>query len=119
MLRKGITESFGSAIHALNSTQLTDGVINRSKRMMLDTLGVGLIGTRTAVFNTALKYSQLFKSEEKSSIWGKSDISLPAHYAAFVNGIAVSSMVLFSRQPIPEQTLISTNGLVIGSLNGL
>lgn len=92
MLRKGITESFGSAIHALNSTQLTDGVINRSKRMMLDTLGVGLIGTRTAVFNTALKYSQLFKSEEKSSIWGKSDISLPAHYAAFVNGIAVHSM---------------------------
>lgn len=62
MLRKGITESFGSAIHALNSTQLTDGVINRSKRMMLDTLGVGLIGTRTAVFNTALKYSQVQES---------------------------------------------------------
>lgn len=59
---QGITESFGSAIHALNSTQLTDGVINRSKRMMLDTLGVGLIGTRTAVFNTALKYSQVQES---------------------------------------------------------
>lgn len=59
---------------------------------MLDTLGVGLIGTRTAVFNKALKYSQSFKSKEKSSVWGKSDISLPAHYAAFVNGIAVHSM---------------------------
>ncbi|XP_070770445.1 cis-aconitate decarboxylase isoform X1 [Enoplosus armatus] len=92
MLRKGITESFGTAIHALNTTQLTDGVINRSKRMMLDTLGVGLLGTRTAVFNKALKYSQSFTSDERSSVWGNSEITLPPHYAAFVNGIAVHSM---------------------------
>ncbi|XP_049905099.1 cis-aconitate decarboxylase isoform X1 [Epinephelus moara] len=92
MLRKGITESFGAAIHALNITQLTDGVINRSKRMMLDNLGVGLLGTRTAVFNKALTYSQLFTSHERSSVWGRSEITLPPHYAAFVNGIAVHSM---------------------------
>uniref|UniRef100_A0A3Q0SR58 Cis-aconitate decarboxylase n=1 Tax=Amphilophus citrinellus TaxID=61819 RepID=A0A3Q0SR58_AMPCI len=83
----GITESFGAAIHALNTSQLTDGVISRSKRMMLDTLGVGLLGTRTAVFNKALQYSQ-----ERSSVWGKSNIILPPHYAAFVNGVAVHSM---------------------------
>ncbi|XP_034069542.1 cis-aconitate decarboxylase [Gymnodraco acuticeps] len=92
MLRKGITESFGAAIHALNTTKLTDGVISRSKRMMLDTLGVGLIGSRTAVFNKALTYSQSFKSDERSSVWGKSQITLPPPYAAFVNGIAVHSM---------------------------
>ncbi|XP_047457698.1 cis-aconitate decarboxylase [Mugil cephalus] len=92
MLRKGITESFGAAIHALSSAQLTDGVINRSKRMMLDTLGVGLLGTRTAVFNKALKYSKSFSSDERSSVWGQSHITLPSHYAAFVNGIAVHSM---------------------------
>ncbi|XP_029968224.1 cis-aconitate decarboxylase isoform X2 [Salarias fasciatus] len=92
MIRKGITESFGAAVHALSSTQLTDGVISRSKRMMLDTLGVGLLGTRTAVFKTALQYSQLFTSEERSSVWGKSDSVLPPPYAAFVNGIAVHSM---------------------------
>ncbi|XP_059199456.1 cis-aconitate decarboxylase [Centropristis striata] len=92
MLRKGITESFGAAIHAFNSAQLTDGVISRSKRMMLDSLGVGLLGTRTDVFNKALTYSQLFTSVERSSVWGKSRITLPPHYAAFVNGIAVHSM---------------------------
>ncbi|XP_033469396.1 cis-aconitate decarboxylase isoform X1 [Epinephelus lanceolatus] len=92
MLRKGITESFGAAIRALNITQLTDGVINRSKRMMLDNLGVGLLGTRTAVFNKALTYSQLFTSHERSSVWGRSEITLPPHYAAFVNGVAVHSM---------------------------
>ncbi|XP_037542518.1 cis-aconitate decarboxylase [Nematolebias whitei] len=92
MLRKGITESFGAAIHALNTTHLTDGVINRSKRMLLDTLGVGLLGSRTAVFNKALMYSQMFMSEQRSSVWGRSEVTLPPHYAAFVNGIAVHSM---------------------------
>ncbi|XP_035507352.1 cis-aconitate decarboxylase isoform X2 [Scophthalmus maximus] len=91
MLRKGITESFGAAIHSVSAAQLTDGVINRSKRMILDTLGVGLLGTRSAVFNKALAHSQ-FMSEERSSVWGKSDITLPPYYAAFVNGIAVHSM---------------------------
>lgn len=56
---QGITESFGSAIHALSTAHLTDGVIERSKRMMLDTLGVGLLGTRTSVFNKVLQYSQV------------------------------------------------------------
>ncbi|KAF7668194.1 hypothetical protein LDENG_00030170 [Lucifuga dentata] len=92
MLRKGITESFGATVCALNTTHLTDGVISRSKRMILDTLGVGLLGTRTAVFSKALEYSQCFKSEEKSRVWGTSDVTLPPHYAAFVNGIAVHSM---------------------------
>ncbi|CAB1448789.1 unnamed protein product [Pleuronectes platessa] len=92
MLRKGITESFGAAVHSLSTAQLTEGVINRSKRMILDTLGVGLLGTRTAVFNKALTHSQSFMSEERSSVWGKSNMTLPPHYAAFVNGIAVHSM---------------------------
>ncbi|XP_051937640.1 cis-aconitate decarboxylase [Hippocampus zosterae] len=92
MLRKVVTESFGATIHAVGASQLTDGVIRRSKRMMLDTLGVGLLGSRTDVVNKALKYSQLFQSEEKSSIWGKSDITAPPHFAAFVNGVAVHSM---------------------------
>lgn len=33
---------------------------------------------------------QFFTSRERSSVWGQSDIILPPHYAAFVNGIAVS-----------------------------
>uniref|UniRef100_A0A8C3ACS7 Aconitate decarboxylase 1 n=1 Tax=Cyclopterus lumpus TaxID=8103 RepID=A0A8C3ACS7_CYCLU len=91
-LDAGITASFGAAIHGLSPPQLTDGVINRSKRMMLDALGVGLMGTRTAVFNKALAYSQMFRSDERSSVWGKSELTLPPYYAAFVNGVAVHSM---------------------------
>lgn len=81
--------------------------------MMLDSLGVGLLGTGTDVFNKALEYSQvqrasshedqllldhlttfclsqMFASEDRSSVWGKADVTVPPHYAAFVNGIAVS-----------------------------
>ncbi|XP_061647748.1 cis-aconitate decarboxylase isoform X2 [Phyllopteryx taeniolatus] len=60
--------------------------------MMLDTLGVGLLGSRTDVFDKVLKYSRSFQSEENSSVWGKSDTTVPPHFAAFVNGVAVHSM---------------------------
>jgi aconitate decarboxylase len=58
-LFQSVTESFGAAISSLNAVHLTDTVIHRSKRMMLDTLGVGLLGTSTAVFSKALQYSQV------------------------------------------------------------
>ena len=54
-----MTESFGAAIFGLSAAHLTDRVVRRSKRMMLDTLGVGLLGTRTDVFNKALQFSQV------------------------------------------------------------
>uniref|UniRef100_A0AAY5KZZ1 Cis-aconitate decarboxylase n=1 Tax=Esox lucius TaxID=8010 RepID=A0AAY5KZZ1_ESOLU len=87
-----VTESFGAAISNLNVAHLTDTVIHRSKRMILDTLGVGLLGTNTAVFSKALKYSQGFKSVERSNVWGGSGLTLSPQYAAFVNGVAVHSM---------------------------
>ena len=56
---QNVTRSFGAAISGLGRSHLTERVISRSKRMMLDTLGVGLIGTRTDVYNKALQYSQV------------------------------------------------------------
>ncbi|XP_077473449.1 cis-aconitate decarboxylase [Stigmatopora argus] len=92
MLRQGVTQSFGATVHALGVGHLTNEVVRRSKRMILDTLGVGLLGSTTDIFTKALRYSQLFRSEEKSTIWGKADKSASPHFAAFVNGVAVHSM---------------------------
>ncbi|XP_062862510.1 cis-aconitate decarboxylase [Trichomycterus rosablanca] len=92
MIRKSVTESFATAISSLNAAHLTDGVIRRSKRMMLDTLGVGLLGTNTPVFNLAFQYSKRYQAHEKSSVWGTAGSFLPPEHAAFVNGIAVHSM---------------------------
>ncbi|XP_048874466.1 cis-aconitate decarboxylase [Brienomyrus brachyistius] len=92
MLRKSVTQSFGAAISSWTTDHLTDTVVRRSKRMILDTLGVGLLGTSTPVFQTALQYSRKYEAKEKSSIWGRPGLSLPAQYSAFVNGIAVHAM---------------------------
>ncbi|KAG9271417.1 cis-aconitate decarboxylase [Astyanax mexicanus] len=92
MLRKSVTESFGAAVSSLNAAHLTDGVIRRSKRMMLDTLGVGLLGTSSPVFNVVLQHGKMYQSKENSSVWGRPGTFLPPYYAAFVNGVAVHSM---------------------------
>ncbi|MCJ8732571.1 hypothetical protein PDJAM_G00212930 [Pangasius djambal] len=60
--------------------------------MMLDTLGVGLLGTRTPVFNVTFQYSKRYQEKKSSSVWGRPGSYLPSHYAAFVNGVAVHSM---------------------------
>ncbi|KAM9320598.1 cis-aconitate decarboxylase [Gastrophryne carolinensis] len=79
-------------ISGLNTSSLTDVVIQRSKRMILDTLGVGLIGTTTEVFHKAVEYSKIYSADTGSAVWGQPDFRLPPLYASFVNGIAVHSM---------------------------
>lgn len=59
---KSVTESFARVIHGLTVGHLTDHVIQRSKRMILDTLGVGFLGTSTDVFHKASEYSKVRSS---------------------------------------------------------
>uniref|UniRef100_A0A8C8S161 Cis-aconitate decarboxylase n=1 Tax=Pelusios castaneus TaxID=367368 RepID=A0A8C8S161_9SAUR len=87
-----VTENFAGVIHGLNASHLTDLVIQRSKRMILDTLGVGLLGTSTEVFHKVIQYSKTYSSDASSTVWGHLDFRLPPLYAAFVNGVAVHSM---------------------------
>ncbi|XP_051016976.1 cis-aconitate decarboxylase [Acomys russatus] len=89
---KSVTESFASMIHGLKVDHLTDSVIQRSKRMILDSLGVGFLGTGTEVFHKVSQYSKIYSSNNSSTVWGRPDFRLPPTYAAFVNGVAVHSM---------------------------
>ncbi|XP_012862342.1 cis-aconitate decarboxylase [Echinops telfairi] len=89
---QSVTESFARVVHGLQVAHLTDGVIQRSKRMILDTLGVGLLGTGTEVFYKTSQYSKIYTSNISSTIWGQPDFRLPPALAAFVNGVAIHSM---------------------------
>ncbi|XP_027625501.1 cis-aconitate decarboxylase isoform X1 [Tupaia chinensis] len=89
---ESVTESFAKVIHGLKVGHLTDHVIQKSKRMILDTLGVGFLGTSTEVFCKASQYSKIYSSNLSSSVWGQPDFRLPPTYAAFVNGVAIHSM---------------------------
>lgn len=92
MKLKSVTESFAKVIHGLKVGHLTDRVIQRSKRMILDTLGVGFLGTSTEVFHKATEYSKIYNSNTCSTVWGRPELRLPSTYAAFVNGVAIHSM---------------------------
>ncbi|XP_068121345.1 cis-aconitate decarboxylase [Hyperolius riggenbachi] len=89
---KTVTGSFAGTIHGLTTSMLTEKLIQRSKRMILDTLGVGLLGTTTNVFHKALQYSKIYSTDISSTVWGHPDLQLPPLYASFVNGVAVHSM---------------------------
>lgn len=54
-----MTSSFASFIHAVRPEHLSKTVRHRSKRMILDSIGVGLVGSTTHVFDIALQYCRV------------------------------------------------------------
>ncbi|XP_010713619.1 cis-aconitate decarboxylase-like isoform X2 [Meleagris gallopavo] len=88
-----VTSSFASFIHAVRPEHLSKIVRHRSKRMILDSIGVGLVGSTTHVFDIALKYClELYSSVAVSNVYGKPGMKLSPTLAAFTNGVATHSM---------------------------
>ncbi|XP_009663491.2 cis-aconitate decarboxylase isoform X1 [Struthio camelus] len=88
-----VTSSFASFIQAVRPEHLSETVCHRSKRMILDSIGVGLVGSTTHVFSIALQYCrELYSSAAVSSVYGKPGIKLSPTLAAFTNGVATHSM---------------------------
>ncbi|XP_012947892.1 cis-aconitate decarboxylase [Anas platyrhynchos] len=88
-----VTSSFASFIHAVRPEHLTKTVRYRSKRMILDSIGVGLMGSTTPVFDIALQYCrELYSSVAVSSVYGRPGMKLSPTLAAFTNGVATHSM---------------------------
>ncbi|KAK6188454.1 hypothetical protein SNE40_004623 [Patella caerulea] len=78
---------------------LSDVTISRSKRMMLDTLGVGILGAKTEISEIVSKCvaSGAFDSVHddklvKSSLWGVSGKKASPAIAAYINGVNVHAM---------------------------
>ncbi|XP_018102769.1 cis-aconitate decarboxylase isoform X2 [Xenopus laevis] len=93
MFAKTVTESFANVIHGLSSAHLTEAVIVRSKRMILDTLGVGLLGTTTEVFQKALQYSKVH-SMDFDDTW---------HPATHPSGAVLPSLIALSESYLGNQ----------------
>ncbi|NP_001081912.1 aconitate decarboxylase 1 like gene b L homeolog [Xenopus laevis] len=94
---ESVTNTFASFITDIRPEHLSDIVRHRSKRMILDNIGVGLVGTTTHVFNIILQYCQDLHSSgygntAVSSVYGRKDLMLSPTLAAYVNGVAVHSM---------------------------
>ncbi|XP_069068151.1 cis-aconitate decarboxylase-like [Pleurodeles waltl] len=92
-LEKVVTSSFASFIHGVQLDHLSQAVRHRSKRMILDSIGVGLVGSTTHVFDIALRYCQdLYRSSETSSVYGRRGLRLCPTLAAYSNGVATHAM---------------------------
>ncbi|KAJ8015763.1 hypothetical protein DPEC_G00029520 [Dallia pectoralis] len=88
-----VTGSFGHFIQHVQSHHLNPILLQRSKRMVLDSLGVGLLGTTTPVFQLALEHCQyMYARDDISSVYGRRGTKLSPTLAAFVNGVATHSM---------------------------
>uniref|UniRef100_A0A8D0GE02 Immunoresponsive gene 1, like n=1 Tax=Sphenodon punctatus TaxID=8508 RepID=A0A8D0GE02_SPHPU len=88
-----VTSSFASFIHGVHPEHLSDVVHHRSKRMILDSIGVGLVGSMTHVFDIALRYCQeMYPSNPVSSVFGRKNLKLSPTLAAFSNGVVVHTM---------------------------
>ncbi|XP_072288373.1 immunoresponsive gene 1, like [Eucyclogobius newberryi] len=88
-----VTRSFGKFICEVTPQHLSPVVLDRSKRMVLDSIGVGLIGTSTQVFQLALQHCQhMYGPDGVSSVYGLKGTRLSPTLAAFVNGVATHSM---------------------------
>ncbi|TRY91106.1 hypothetical protein DNTS_020401 [Danionella cerebrum] len=61
--------------------------------MVLDSIGVSLLGSTTEVFNLALQHCQhMYASDDVSFVIGRRGVKLSPTLAAFVNGVAAHSM---------------------------
>uniref|UniRef100_A0A3Q2EGX8 Immunoresponsive gene 1, like n=1 Tax=Cyprinodon variegatus TaxID=28743 RepID=A0A3Q2EGX8_CYPVA len=88
-----VTASFGKFISEVKSEHLSPVVLHRSKRMVLDSIGVGLIGSTTEVFEMALQHCKdMYGPDHISSVYGRRGTRLSPILAAFVNGVATHSM---------------------------
>ncbi|KAM8953731.1 cis-aconitate decarboxylase-like isoform 1-T1 [Pelodytes ibericus] len=96
-LEESVTETFASFIKDIRLEHLTEIVRHRSKRMILDNIGVGLVGSTTHVFNIIVRYCQdlHFSSHGNTSVcsvYGQKGLKLSPTLAAYTNGVAVHSM---------------------------
>uniref|UniRef100_H3BDY9 Cis-aconitate decarboxylase n=1 Tax=Latimeria chalumnae TaxID=7897 RepID=H3BDY9_LATCH len=100
-----VTSSFGAFIQGIPMDQLSETVRSRSKQMILDNIGVGLVGSTTEVFEIALQYCQKTTKVADGlhmetygctypvcSVYGRPGRKLSPVLAAFVNGVAVHAM---------------------------
>ncbi|XP_076878935.1 immunoresponsive gene 1, like isoform X2 [Brachyhypopomus gauderio] len=88
-----VTSSFGRFIQSVQPRHLSPTVLERSKRMVLDSIGVGLLGSSTEVFELALQHCQhMYAPDDISFVYGRSGTRFSPTLAAFVNGVAAHSM---------------------------
>ena len=74
---------------------LSDRAIYRSKRMILDSIGVGTIGSQTEIAGKLREFAietNGINSKSMSLVWGTENLKMPSPMAAYLNGCSTHTM---------------------------
>lgn len=63
-----VTSNFSRFIQSVQPSHLSPVVLQRSKRMVLDSIGVGLLGSTTEVFDLALQHCQVMAQKNSNML---------------------------------------------------
>lgn len=79
------------AVYALNQTEFSEAAKAAAKTFMLDSLGVGIAGSKAPFSDAVFKTVQGWGAGSGAHVWGRST-EMPASSAAFINGFHIHSM---------------------------
>lgn len=90
-----LTTLMSDQISDFSIDNLSDRAIYRSKRMVLDSLGVGIIGSQTDIANTLRQFAietNGISDKCQSIVWGSSKFKMSPTAAAYLNGASTHTM---------------------------
>ncbi|KAM9600228.1 cis-aconitate decarboxylase-like [Morphnus guianensis] len=119
-----VTSSFASFIHAVRPEHLSKTVRQRSKRMILDSIGVGLVGSTTHVFDIALRYCrdsclavEGCSGITQSLLHSRSSPEFPSLSQELYSSVAVSSVYGKPGVKLSPTLAAFTNGVATHSMD--
>ncbi|XP_014779084.1 cis-aconitate decarboxylase isoform X1 [Octopus bimaculoides] len=99
---QSVTSLFAELISNAKLSDLSEVVQTRSKRMLLDTLGVGILGFNSETTRSVMSWAEnlgYFEEHKRGTqntknvvIWGSSNKRAPIGLATYLNGISIHSM---------------------------
>lgn len=90
-----LTTYLADTVSNFSSRDLSDTVTHRSKRTILDIIGVGVIGSQTEVSQAYRDFASVsdgFNKKSKAAIWGVQHLKSSAPMAAYLNGASCHAM---------------------------
>ncbi|XP_060072340.1 cis-aconitate decarboxylase-like [Ylistrum balloti] len=90
-----LTTWMSEHISNLSIADISPVALKRSKRMILDIIGVGMIGSKTEIANSYrdfAAYTEGFNSNHRASVWGTGGLKASTAMAAYLNGASCHAM---------------------------
>lgn len=90
-----LTTWMSESISDFDISDISTVAQRRSKRMILDVLGVGMIGSKTEIAEKYRQFAEVtegFHSNHRANVWGTGGLKASMSMAAYLNGASCHAM---------------------------